>query len=68
MRRSPGKPGRNKAAAILPDVWSKLDLHTHPPITICDKAHEDGSPTPKPPIREGLINKGSNSRGSIGFR
>ena len=33
---------------VFPDVLSKLDLHTHPPITICNKTHhESQSPTPK---------------------
>jgi hypothetical protein len=33
---------------ILPDVLSKLELHTHPPITICNKTHhESQSPTVK---------------------
>jgi hypothetical protein len=25
---------------VFPDVLSKLDLHTHPPIRICNKAHQ----------------------------
>jgi len=25
---------------VFPDVLSKLDLHTHPPIRICSKAHQ----------------------------
>jgi len=29
---------------VFPDVLSKLDLHTHPPIRICNKAHQ------KPPV------------------
>ena len=34
---------------VLPDVLSKLDLHTHPPMTICNKTHEKPQPpTPKP--------------------
>lgn len=34
---------------VLPDVLSKLDLHTHPPMTICNKTHEKSqAPTPKP--------------------
>ena len=33
---------------VLPDVLSELGLHTHPPITICGKAHQKPeSPTPK---------------------
>lgn len=32
---------------VLPDVLSKLDLHTHPPITICNKIHHESLP-PKP--------------------
>jgi hypothetical protein len=34
---------------VLPDVLSKLDLQTHPPMTICNKTHEKSQPpTPKP--------------------
>ena len=29
---------------ILPDVLSKLDLHVHPPITICNETHEKSQP------------------------
>lgn len=33
---------------IFPDVLSELGLHTHLPITICDKTHQEAeSPTPK---------------------
>lgn len=28
---------------VFPDVLSKLDLHTHPPIRICNKTHEKSS-------------------------
>lgn len=30
---------------ILPDVLSELDLHTHPPITICNKVHQKSGPS-----------------------
>lgn len=30
---------------IFPDVLSKLDLHTHPPITICNKTHQKSPPS-----------------------
>jgi hypothetical protein len=29
---------------IFPAVLSKLDLHTHPPITICNKTHRESQP------------------------
>jgi hypothetical protein len=33
---------------ILPDVLSKLNLHIHPPITICNETHQKSQPlTPK---------------------
>ena len=33
---------------VFPDVLSKLDLHIHPPITICNKTHHEyPSPPPK---------------------
>jgi hypothetical protein len=32
---------------VIPDVLSKLDLHTHPPMTICNKTHPE-SQTPPP--------------------
>lgn len=33
---------------VFPSVLSKLDLHTHPPITVCNKPHEKPHlPTPK---------------------
>jgi hypothetical protein len=34
---------------VLPDVLSKLDLHSHPPMTICNKTHQKSQPpTPEP--------------------